>query len=476
MPTQTFDVDIAAVIQSGRWEYAYLATKRALVCFGNNSQLDMVINGSDASIFWAVTALGTNYMQASIDGGAFFNLALPGAINTYTLVSLFTGLTDGPHTVTLRHNAGTATNSYFQAVAGISVTGAAPSISAPSASSFGAVYRGPGGAFLRNFLPEGVVNTDISSGHKRLVLSLPDSSVRFRANPTEIQAFVFRNGSQVRVSQDGVPLGAGKVTLPNTSGYGWESLITGLDGAYHNYHISSVAALIPAIINVNLIGGDIDPVTRLIQRAAARCIGDSITMGVGTADSSLAFPWRICQLKGYQCINRGVSGIKQLETTTAGNGSERNNPDYDVPNVYPDLIQLVIYNSGHNDNGLPNLGTSSSEYRASLIREFLKINGENPNAYRLAISPFDTSAYSTTIRDALADDMQAAASAAGWNYLRGCSSPGSANYTDGPLTASSDLTDGTHMNNTGYTKIVNWLAPYIPAATQLGGSILGVMF
>lgn len=480
MSTLTFDISDSRVVQSGKFAFDYMATAgaRALSFLGQNGTLDLRATGTACTMKMAVTATGTNYLQASIDGGAFADITSPGSANVYTDTTIFTGLSDTQHTVTIKHNAGAVANSYIQDVNGLTITGAAPALAAPAASAFGAVYT-DGGSLLRYVLPEGEVMHAALSGHNCYRLNSIDCAGRFRANPTSIQIFSLLNGSQIRLSQDGVAIGS-KITLANTSKWGWTTLATGLDGNSHNYHVSCVNTTSLYWVGLNLIGGDFDTVNPLVQRAAILWHGDSITAGSGIPDSSLAHPWLISQAKGYQCLNLGLSGEKAMAQASGGASTENSHPRLYSPNMYPSLIKYVVLMSGRNDSALPNIGSSNSELRACYVRIMTRLKALHPEATCYGISPLDTTGYATTVRDGMAADMEAAVTAVGapWQYIRACSSAGQANFTDGALTASTDLSDGTHPNATGYTHIYNFLqsnfavAPSLFTTTGAGGSII----
>lgn len=474
MATSTFDVDDAKVIQSGRFEYALLTSQRALVINGTNSALDFTVTGTDAAILLAVSATGTNYLQVQIDGGSFTNLTMPGSTNTYTSTTLFTGLSDAAHTVRIKHVTGTTTNVYIQVVAGLSVTGAAPALAAPSSSLFGNVYRADWGELLNYAVPEGVVTSSTSGGYARYALMGPDSQIRFSGNPTSIQVFASNNGSEWRVTQDGVAIGS-KTTLANDSTYSWSTLATGLSGT-HDYTITNVTSIsrtVAYIVQVNLIGGDLDksaPV--LARRPAIAFVGDSITAGNGTSDSSINWPSLVANSKGYQSINYGFSGQKTLSTQATAISTENSNPVFTSPTQYRDQVKYVVTCIGHNDSALTPLGSGSSEYRAALVRLLRRLKLQYPGATHYILSPPDTTAYSTTVRDNLAADCSAAATTVGGvTYIRICSSAAAANYTDGAFTGSGDMTDGTHPNATGASKIAAFIASNFATAPALGGTI-----
>jgi hypothetical protein len=442
----TYDLSNAAVALLGTWQYAYITSQRALVCSGTGSEIEFTATGTDCTLTYAVSATGTNYLQASIDGAAFADITGPVSNNTYTACTLFTGLSDAAHTVRVKHNTGTSTNVRVQHTAGITITGGAPAIALTNGLSYG-IGRGQRASTIQQ---EGHVVPSNSAGHDRLALQLPDSRIRFKSDATSIAIFSSLNSAKLRVMQDGVAIGA--ATTLGASGYGKTTLATGLSGS-HTYEIVCVTATISYLISLQTIGGTLDSSAPAF-RSHILWVGDSKAMGAsGTTDSSICWPSLVGGTRGFGTMNLSTSGVRVL-SPDAGGSIEWNAPFNLCPITDPRDYAYLVFCGGHNDAAA---GIDRTEFTAAVVRELTALSTAYPNAIGLAMGILNTTTFSTTVRNNYNSDISSAVTTVGgiWTYVN----------TDGWITPATDCTDAsTHPNATGHglikTQLLNSIAAY----------------
>jgi len=306
--------NFAGALANGGWEFGYGFT------------------GTGTTIQIYTTVAGA--FQFSIDGGSFTtsNNTTLSAFTTYTLA---TGLTEGAHTVIVKHVGSFVFDLAEDAT--ITVTGASPVLS--QISTYGPVYNldrsttdflgragissvsnmeGPWISSTTNasYIPAASYTQATTGGN-----NWSDVDDDFYATTPAISAYMFCNSTSARVVVDGVPLTP--VALPNT---GWQlvSLATGLDSAkQHRYR---VYVSMPPINTMQIItpGGVINTSSGPPARSLWAFFGDSITSSTtgtvgqtisGLSDTMLGWPSRICRENNVICYNKGIGGTTVMDTT-----------------------------------------------------------------------------------------------------------------------------------------------------------------
>lgn len=455
MATTAYDYDNSALTWLGQYADFTWQSQLARQIRGNNSELRFKATGTDLTVRMLVASTGTNYIQASIDGGAFSNLSMSGlTINTWSDVDVFTGLSDAEHEVILRLNTGTATNVFYQQSSTLSLTGAAPAIAL--ADNCGPTY----GASIFPLSSVGAIEGgcgSLSQGGntypQNLTLPWPDCRIRFTGNPTAISIWAMQNGCKYAVLQDGTSVGT--LTLTTGSAYGLQTIVTGLSGT-HEYEIINVGtspAVLGQIQQVVLAGGDItgsDP----DPRPAIVGYGDSKVAGNGGGsggDSSQSWLSMLCRSKNYEAWNRGVSGQRVLEHATTAVGAGNRWHDCVPFNTPEGAPRYIIVQVGHND------ASNSSDitaFEASFTQMLLGLQTACPDAEILVTSIFPTTAFNSMVRGNYNTAIEAAVTAVNDAQVQYID-------TDDWIEPATDTTDGTHPNPTGSAKIVTELEAYI---------------
>lgn len=467
MPTTTFDLDDSALTWGGVWANHYLLSASVRIGHAFYPTLDFTFTGTDCSIYLAVTFTGTNWYQVSIDGGAYTVISSPGSANTFTLVPIASGLgRDEPHTVTIKaiSSTGSINNCYWKLFGGLSVTGSAPAIA--KTATFGNTYGMGNFEALRWVVPLGVHNYNSPQVN---YLNSGNAGWRFYANPTSILLYCQGQSTTVDIYRDGSYLG----NKTFGSGPQWETVVSGLDGQYHEYEILTTIYTQWWYMQMSLVGGDFhSTILPTPWRKQLLVIGDSISVRVGnTIDSPQGWAGQLARAKGYDLINFGISGWRVMDgtnsnTRTSGacNGFEQITPDWILPLHFRDQLGAVIVELGHNDNSNY---TGTTDFQAAYTRMLTKIARAYGHVPIFVLSIPPTSDHASTLASF---NAAISATVTAVNAL-GLTSP-SISYLDTSswIVYASDTVDGIHLNTGGITKFVNQLSAVVPAAGNLSSS------
>lgn len=460
----SYDITNAAVRLVGPWSYSYLNGQRVVQPVGLNAQMEFVANGTACTVRYAVEATGTNYLQASVDGGAFTNLTGPGSVDTFTDVTVFTGLSAGNHSVVIRAATGTLENVEFQATNGITITGGTEAISAPTdAGELSCHAWGTGRGKLQLC---GLGTHNVSGGWPRLVLTRQDASLCFTSDATSIKIYAANNSAKARLYQDGVAAAAA-VTLNSGNIYEWYTLASGLSGT-HEYHVvNCLNATELRIGQVLAVGGTMSapPWRPNIVGYGHSKVASNITTGLATTD--LGWLWQLGVSHGYGVINQGVSARKIVAVSATETSHLHEDPTISYTRYDPDDIPYVFVLAGHNDNALAN--SNPTDFEWAVTRWLNRLREFHEGAQIYVLGELNTTAFSTGIRDAMNLAISNAVTAVGdplMDYVD----------TDGWIDPATDTSDGTHLNTTGVGKVVteiddlNLLPDY---AAPAGGGTTG---
>lgn len=463
MPTTAFNYDNAAFGWLGQHADHPVTSQGGRTIRGANSELRFKATGTEVTVRIAITATGTNYLQANVDGGGFANLTMPGAADTWSDVTVFTALSDAEHTVIIRHATGTQTNVAYQRTSVISVTGAAPAIAAYD--NITNIYDAGLMSFGRYASLEGGARHNGTGGYlypENVLIPYLDSLVRFYSDAAAISIWALKNSPKLALMQDGVQVGT--VSPGSGNAYDLFTAATGLSGA-HEYEIVNIKTptTTEAQITQIVLGGGSLQAHSYTRAQAIVGLGDSKVAGNGGAsggDSTKAFIYKLARLKGYEPWNAGISGSRVMSHTNTANGGDRqwtNAARTDFPLGLEPAYVIIQY--GHNDAAN---AVNQTDFEAAYLQMIRGLALACPTAKILCTSIFNTTAFSTTIRDNYNTNISNAVTSLGdadVTYVD----------TDGWIDATNDTTDGTHPDPDGYDLIVTQLAALVVDYAASGG-------
>ncbi len=464
MPIQSYSCDIPGAVYSGQWLDWVIPSGRAVRQWqGQNTQLDLVITGTELLMLCNYDA-GQVTMQVSVDGGAFTPLAGNGG--TWADVTVFSGLSDSPHAVTIKQTAGSTAWFYLDFNTAFTVSGAAPAIGAPPNAP--AMIPLSGGRLL----VEGGWNGQALAGYSNPPVSISswmDAAVRLRAKCNALSVWMLLDGSKIKTQIDGVD-GALLTADPpvwaaGTPVYGWLQIMSGLDNAVEHEYSFSLAYSpygASAIHAVGLTGGEISGVAgRRPVRIAF--YGDSVTYGTtGTGnDSSLGYVHRVGFFTGrhgpFEIWNRAIPG-----TTVKDSGAVRVS---DLISAAPTQV-VILY--GTNDMTGVGGPETISEFQIAYSNMLAQIISGLTGAkiFCLGIMPRNDVAVD---RQPWSAAIKAAVNGAGSKNLIFVP-------VEGWIDPATDTADGVHPNGSGYAKIaarLEGLLGYDAALNRMSAVIAG---
>jgi len=481
MATSNFDANNSAISYTGPWGDGYQASASCRYVPSQYATFDFSATGTACTINVAVGSLSSLTITASVDGGAFSNLTLPGSTNTYSSVTVFTGLSDASHSVTIRLVGTNANMFYLAATSAISVTGASPALTANSTFSGMTFYN------VADLLPLGVEGdwgltqvSGFSLGYQRpacLLAKTPDASMRFRSNATTIRVFAQINNTWVKIYQDGVAVGSKtRLLAANTNPavtintMGWVTLATGLDGSWHDYTIVECDTGGAVIAGVGTIGGTIDLSSTGVypRRGAIVGIGDNIISGQSgtSADSTLGVLWKLGLATNRPVHNGGIDS----STLMGASGTPGTEFRYTDGTGYAALgnstVDYVLVCVGINDINVasPVPTTNFQKSYQNMLTGIRKSVGPNTKILALGMLPTTTtngganrSTYNTSISAAVTAVSDANTSYISTDTLWGT---GGSPPTSTQINANVNG-DGLNPTATGYDGLVSLLQPYI---------------
>jgi lysophospholipase L1-like esterase len=440
VPTTNFAWTNAAVSVTGALTNNGTFLGRSSKYFpGANSQFAFTATGTDLTFDYAELGIAGG-LQFSIDGGAWSTPTLTVGSGSWSTVTVFTGLSDTAHTVVIRTvNGGVCLFDYTN---GFALTGSSPAVALTS--GYGPITQ------LSTAVAAGYIKigsrhaSSTSQGHVSYGSSFDTCvSCRFVATTDTIKLFAFQNGTNVRLTIDGVNA-ATAVTLPNDGKWGWTTVATGLDGAApHTYQITAgkVSVLLFAMMTV---GGTGISTSTLAARPLWAFYGDSITEGTtGTGDATLAYGHLIATAQGVDCraSGRSSSTLRDFGTgasnVTTYSGQRRT---ADITSVSP-AVAVMLY--GVNDGAGSGGGSTAAQFGAAAVATLTALAAAIPTIYVLGY--LDSSTAAQANRAAFNAELASACAAIGSAciYIN----------TDGWITPATDTADGIHPNAAGHVKI-----------------------
>ncbi len=453
----------AAVTESGYFDslnsVGDARTKRRFAAEGD--QLDFVVKGTDCTLNYLTVSDQT--LQVSIDGAAYKTMGV-NTTNTWSTLSLFTGLADKAHTVSLKVAPGKSTDVAVDLNNMVTVKGAAPAlanISTVDPVNWGNQYpvlpQGNASPYILAEAGTLTPKTNLNNYPTGLLISqtYADGSLIFRANCSEVRAWMFLDGAKWQATVDGVNQPV--VTLPITLTYGWVTLASNLNpNTTHTIVLTCVNFNdYTAIYSVMLPGGKITasaPPTRPVFQVE----GHSIVAGKDLDDLTEVYYQNMAQSHGYAIASRGIDGSTFL--TVAGS-----QPQYTTESVSARVTEVtaikpaILVVDGFTNDMANASGVQPPETPAALqagLQTYLAtILAQSPNTHIYVLGILDRVGFESKI-PTWDTAIQAAVTAQ--NSAR-CQYVSQTGWID-PTT---DTFDGLHPNQQGSQKIAAHLSAII---------------
>jgi hypothetical protein len=379
-----------------------------------NGQLEVLITGTCAN--FAMNNSAGNAFTVTVDGSS----STVTSVGSQQKWSLFCGLSDAAHRVTITGSGSLVTENFFQ------VVGSAPTIS--RVTDIGNVYN--------------IVDTStrsalqVSSGweyHESYTCyktAWPDEKIKFNTAATKIDAWIYNRSDYIYVEQDGVVIAT--TTPSGASTWGYVTLASGLDGQSHEYTIGSGGynSTFSYIYSIVLTGGTLGTAPSA-PTSFVGGYGDSITAADQITTSDQGFLYNLNKRLGSAPINRGIGGTRVI-----GSGDTRT---VDITNAtsVPAYV-TVLY--GVNDVGTSaDFLTSFTNMMTSLVTGLSStkffVMGLLQNGYDVQRNT----------------DIRSAITTVNNSNIR---------YIDTSGWTLPDM-NGNHPGPIGYTNMTNYLVPYM---------------
>jgi lysophospholipase L1-like esterase len=471
-----FSVNATGVVRGGTWTIQNGGGHNAITDGTPNRQLDFMVTGT-ACVFSNYYATGSNMGVTVRNASGTVEVATftpTVTINSWqTNLTLFSGLTDTPHWVTLRFPSQWLVDSDNT----FGVTGAAPALTYPT--GFGLVTELTAGGTAAHLLVTNFVVT-VLGGNSAYLATYPDSEIWFYATGDSIWVRTSSNLGKIRLIN--VDTGNTYVATEGNTGWEWIRVATGQGTSRHLYRMSE---------SVNVGGGQTFGVTEMMTDAATAgsgldltatipakpvltVYGDSITEGtLGTGSQSWqAFGRRLAESQNYALYNLGFGGTNVSGTGNSGETTLRTNLAIASNATY--CVILYGTNDLHSNIATGTFQTSYQNMLTKLVTgmpacKFIVL-GILPTIYDSHTQP-QVDAYSVYIQNAIAATLVTNPSAhiqyvstTPWNLAGAAYAAGGA-YTTFSNTPNFYTGDGggLHPNAAGYTVMASDLAPYVTA-------------
>ena len=459
MPTTAFASVNAAIVFSGQWSDGVFGSHNGKQLIGSCSEIDVVATGTQLTLMSYIDSAAT--IQISIDGGAWTTIAA--TTNTWASQTLFTGLSDTAHAVGIR--AVGAPSWWVDRDALFSVTGGSPGVSFPT--GFGTQYPLSDTTFAANSQQEGgwiAGNLGFYTTPQSKSTPYADTSVTFTAQCASIKVWMLLDGTKIDVQRDGVDIGT--ITVPNSAPQmGWVTVATGLDATMpHRYTLT--VCFVPSntlVYAVMPVGGVGLVMKSYSVRSALVVTGDSIVRAeVGTGSNAMqGFAHLLGTTRNMAVDNKGVasstvhqfgSGIAPV-TTQAGEAAGRMT---ELTGISP-APQTVVLLYGTNDMAQGGGAETTAAFQTSYQAMLTTLASGLPTSKLLCLGILPRKDFNAAARASWSTAIQAAITALANSRITFVGMEGVVDDSAG----SADLFDNVHPNAGGYTKIANYLLPFI---------------
>lgn len=384
--TETFDAADEGLIWGGYftdWAFGGTTLREGFT----QTELLTVVTGTKCEL--RVYAADLQYAW-TVDGGATQTSTPTG--NTFQYITLFDGLSQGPHTISVR------VAKYTDAIATLRVTGVLPAVAYPS--GYSGTYRklSQTGFALDGSAVLSTAGTDYDAS------IVNRAGIRFKATCTGIRIWG-KSASAVGCSiiVDGDWENPIRFTAPSDNTWQWINVTQALSaGAEHDYQLIISNGV--SVYSVMSVGGTINS-SSPANRDLIYCIGDSITQGnpaVGIQDDTDHWPilfalqhdpplgWKINAAGGATAFVHGQD--------------HKGDPGANTP-----APTKVVIGYGTNDQS-GGSGVDTTEFRTAVDAIISQIASDLPSAkvywFGIIDTPFTTANrddYNAEISDGIAD-------------------------------------------------------------------------
>jgi hypothetical protein len=381
--SQAFRADDAAVVWGGAFSAPYTESGRS--ARGLSSQygdFSTVVNGHSATM--SVFPFLADALSVTVDGVTTTPALTP---NAWADVPLFTGLADGPHTVSVR-NRYTRQQASVEIGRMITATGSHPGLSLRTGFSQNIYIPGTSPGVQR----DNVMAVDQLNGNPGSIYGV-DTSFRIKTAASAIKLWMNLGQDRVRLSIDGVEQQTASLILPDgvnnagsgMGGMGWYDFATGLDTSReHEYRLwfegTGTSSETSIVSQIMLVGGTLNttnPPAPILPMLVG--YGDSITLAQQSPtnhDSGVGFIHRIGVNRNMATYNLGLNGSSVHNFGgTGGNGTRSGVArTAEIPASASDI--MVLY--GVND--ATNATIDSTIFRTDYGNMIAAIRASHPQA------------------------------------------------------------------------------------------------
>jgi len=392
----------------------------------------------DSASYVEFIATGYKLTAVMYGNGANCTLVIDGVSQVlsppagWTTVTLFDGLTDGPHRVKLSAATGAANACAFDAANTFNLSShGTPSITRPSdISNYWPLGLAP-------YTTYGALDTTPAFGGGFGVFSHPYTwhgdgfEMRFKATTDQIQIYSYGYGSeQYVVLQDGIQVA--DVAIPADSAWGLRTLATGLSGA-HEYEVFQRVAISNST-TLAVLAATIDHTPHPVLDLDA-WYGDSIVVASVLTDIRDGENYRVARAGGRAARRLGTGGAR---ASIFG----RDNTAL-VTGLAQTPVKIFECFGVNDMQGAVNLATFQADVQTMLVN--LRAGCPSAKIYCRGILPVASTVSNYTQRNAYNAAKAAAVAAIGDSNIVYVN-------TDGWLNPTTDLYDGLHPNAAGYAK------------------------
>lgn len=460
---KTFAATDPALFQSGYFDSVTTGTPATRFA-GQDTQLDFYVTGTACTL--RCQASSSDAIAASVDGGAFQTVK-PSALNAWITLTLFTGLPDSPHHVTVKKANPTATL-LLDSAQGINVQGKAPALVRPvdaDPTNWGAqqipIVASDGKSTTAGIANEAqtlLFRARLSGYANSLIVgTYAGGSLLCRATGSGVRVWMLQNGTRWQSTVDGVNQPV--VSVANTNLFGWVTLASGLNAsATHTFVLTNVLkpTTYTPLFALMFPGGALlsqTPPTRPILAVT----GHSFVAGDDGLDLTQLYYLPLAQAHGYAVASRGIGGVTFLDTLGSPTPYSTNSVQARLPEVVAVQPDICVVDAFVNDVLIRDKVTPAEtpeRLQAGLQAYLAQALQQCPNTRFYVLGLLDDTGIESRLPPFIAA-IQAAVQAQ--NSSR-CTFVSEAGWID-PKTDT--FADGLHPNVQGNQKIAAHLAPIL---------------
>lgn len=452
-----------AVFQSGYFDSVTMGVS-ATRFVAQDTQLDFYVTGTACAL--RCFASSNDAIAASVDGGALQTYT-PTALNAWITLTLFTGLPDTPHHVTVKKANPTATL-LLDSMQAITVQGKAPALIRPADAdpvNWGAqqipLVASDGKSTTVGIADEAQTlyfRAQLSGYPNALIVgTYAGGSLYCRATGSGVRLWMLQNGSRWQTTVDGVTQPV--ISVANTDQFGWVTLASGLNAnATHTYVLTNVLRTntYTTLYALMFPGGALVPQT-LPARPILAVTGHSFVAGEFGLDLSQLYYLPLAQAHGYAIASRGFGGVTFLNTPGSPSPYSTNSVEARLPEIVAVQPDICVVDAFVNDVLIGNKVSppeTPERLQAGLQDYLTQALQQCPNTHFYILGLLDNTGFESRLPPFIAA-IQAAVQAQ--NSPR-CTFVSETGWID-PTTDT--FSDGLHPNVQGNQKIAAHLAPIL---------------